>query len=54
MYHELLHKQHGEQWVNDRLVLHSPAFRRDERNFLQYEQAEQWLHKLAAAESSRS
>ena len=45
MYHELLHKHHGEKWVNDRLVVHTPEFRQDERKFKLYEQVEQWLRK---------
>ncbi|MBV9389693.1 MAG: M48 family metallopeptidase, partial [Chroococcidiopsidaceae cyanobacterium CP_BM_ER_R8_30] len=45
MYHELLHKQHREKWLNNRLFVHTPEFRQDERKFKQYEQAEQWLKK---------
>lgn len=45
MYHELLHKHHGEKWVNDRLFVHTPEFRQDERKFKLYEKAEQWLRK---------
>jgi hypothetical protein len=47
LYHELLHKQHGHKWVNDRLAVHTPEFRRDERKFKLYGEAEQWIHKLA-------
>jgi hypothetical protein len=49
MYHELLHKQHGEVWMNGRQRVHTPAFRRDERQFKQYDLAEAFLNKLAAA-----
>jgi hypothetical protein len=47
MYHELLHKRHGEVWVNGRQRVHTPAFRRDERQFKQYDLAEAFLQKLA-------
>lgn len=43
MYHELLHKHHGETWVNGRRMVHTPEFRRDERKFRQYLPAEDWL-----------
>lgn len=49
MYHELLHKQHGEVWMNGRQRVHTPAFRRDERRFKQYDLAEAFLNKLASA-----
>jgi hypothetical protein len=49
MYHELLHKQHGEVWMNGRQRVHTPAFRRDERRFKQYDLAEAFLSKLSAA-----
>jgi hypothetical protein len=48
MYHELLHKRHGETWVNGRLWVHTPAFRSDERQFKQYELAQAVLQKLAS------
>lgn len=48
MYHELLHKQHGEIWMNGRQRVHTPAFRRDERRFKHYDLAEAFLKKLAA------
>ncbi len=47
MYHELLHKQHGEKWGRSRLMFHTSEFRGDERKFRRYEQAQQWLEKLA-------
>jgi hypothetical protein len=49
MYHELLHKQHGEIWMNGRQRVHTPAFRRDERRFKHYDLAEAFLKKLASA-----
>ncbi len=48
MYHELLHQHHGETWVNGKLRIHTPAFRRDERLFEQYQLAQDVLQKLAS------
>ena len=48
LYHELLHKSHGATWVNGRRMVHTPEFRRDERKFKLYKQAEEWLKKLAS------
>ncbi len=48
LYHELLHKYHGEKWVNGRRMVHTPEFRRDESNFKLYDEAEAWLCKLAS------
>ncbi len=47
MYHELLHKKHGSMIVNGRRLAHSPAFRADERQFAEYDEAERLLHELA-------
>jgi hypothetical protein len=49
MYHELLHKQHGIHWVNGRGLAHTRAFYADERRFERFEEAEEWLKKLARA-----
>jgi hypothetical protein len=49
MYHELLHKHQGEVWVNGRQRVHTPAFRREERRFKDYDLAQMFLAKLAAA-----
>jgi hypothetical protein len=48
LYHELLHKSHGATWVNGRRMVHTPEFRRDERKFKLYKEAEEWLKKLAS------
>jgi hypothetical protein len=48
MYHELLHKRHGETWVNGRLWVHTSAFRRDERQFKEYDLAQAFLQKLSS------
>ena len=47
MYHELLHKHHGEKWSNGRRMVHTPEFRLDERRFKLYKEAEECLNKLA-------
>lgn len=48
LYHELLHKFHGATWVNGRRMVHTPEFRRDERKFKLYKEADEWLKKLAS------
>ncbi len=46
MYHELLHKALGVQVVNGRRYAHTPAFRRAERRFRYYNEAQEYLQKL--------
>lgn len=46
MYHELLHKALGVQVVNGRGYAHTPAFRRAERRFRYYNEAQEYLQKL--------
>jgi hypothetical protein len=43
LYHELLHKHHGIKWVNGRCLAHTPEFRRSEREFRHYQEAEFFL-----------
>lgn len=43
MYHEMLHVKHKPRLVNGRRVLHSPAFRAEEKLFTNYEEAIRWL-----------
>jgi hypothetical protein len=47
MYHEMLHILHGETWANGRRMVHTPAFRQDERKFKDYRFAEAELARLA-------
>jgi SprT-like family len=47
MYHEMLHILHGETWLNGRRMVHTPAFRQDERQFKDYRFAEAELAQLA-------
>lgn len=45
LYHELLHKHHGVKWLNGKRMAHTPEFRRSERQFQHYQEAQQWLNK---------
>ena len=47
LYHELLHKRHGSQWYAGKRQVHTPAFRRDEKRFKEYDLAQYWLTQLA-------
>jgi hypothetical protein len=47
LYHELLHKHHGIKWVNGRCLVHTPEFRRSERKFRQYQEADSFLKQMA-------
>lgn len=48
LYHELLHIKHPtEQRHNGRRTIHSAVFRREERLFPHFEEAEKWLALLA-------
>jgi len=47
LYHELLHKQYGAKYINGKRRVHTPEFRRTEQQFKHYQEAEQWLHRLA-------
>lgn len=49
MYHELLHKRFGLRWSNGRGAAHTPVFRREERRFERFNEAEAALNRLAAA-----
>jgi hypothetical protein len=54
MYHELLHKQHRAVPGKGRLLVHTPAFRADERQFAQYEDAVRQLSALARRRTGAS
>ena len=45
LYHELLHKHHGAKWLNGKRMVHTPEFRRSERQFRHYQEAQQWLER---------
>ena len=47
MYHELLHKKLGVKVIGKRRYGHTPEFRRAEKAFLQYAQAQAFLQAIA-------
>lgn len=42
VFHEMLHQLIPRQYINGRWSIHPPEFRRQERRFRYYQQAEQW------------
>lgn len=54
MYHELLHKALGYQIVNQRRRVHTPRFRKLEKTFHQYREANDYLRVLAKNEHEKS
>ncbi len=48
LYHELLHIKHGETWKNGRCLVHTPAFKQEERLYQHYQDAEPILAKLGS------
>ena len=48
LYHEMLHIKHPARLISkDDALIHTSAFRLDERRFPHYEQAQKWLERLA-------
>lgn len=45
VFHEMLHIYHPAKIVNGRRYHHTPIFRRNERKFAHYEEAETWIEK---------
>lgn len=45
VYHEMLHIKHPTRYENGRRYVHTPAFRRDEREFSDFEEAEEWIER---------
>jgi hypothetical protein len=45
VYHEMLHIHHPTVQHNGRRYNHTPAFRRDERKFPYFEEAERWIER---------
>lgn len=54
IYHELLHKALGYQVVNDRRRVHTPNFRKLERAFPRYNEANEYLTALARSEHEKA
>ncbi len=48
VYHEMLHIKHPTQHRNGRRYSHTPEFKRDERQFPYFEEAEDWIEKNVA------
>lgn len=46
MYHEMLHVKHQSQTHKSRLIVHTPEFRAEEKQFLQYREANLWLKQF--------
>ena len=45
VFHEMLHIFHPTTHRNGRRYNHTPAFRRDEKKFAYFEEAERWIEK---------
>lgn len=45
VFHEMLHIAHPTRHVNGRRYNHTPAFKRDEKKFAQYDAAEKWIER---------
>lgn len=54
IYHELLHKALGYQVINNRRRVHTPNFRKLERAFPRYQEANEYLTSLARSEHEKA
>ena len=45
MFHEMLHVKHQCRVQDSRLIVHTPAFRAEEKRFAHYLEAKQWLRQ---------
>lgn len=45
VYHEMLHIKHPTKYQNGRRYIHTPEFKRDEKEFDEFEEAEAWIEK---------
>ncbi|MCW5960027.1 MAG: hypothetical protein KIS76_07675 [Pyrinomonadaceae bacterium] len=48
VFHEMLHILHPVERVNGRRRIHTPAFKRDERQFAYYSEADNWIDRNIA------
>ncbi|MBI2149746.1 MAG: M48 family metallopeptidase [Acidobacteria bacterium] len=46
LFHEMLHVKHRSRVHDSRLVVHTPEFKSEERNFLRYQEAQVWLKRF--------
>jgi hypothetical protein len=46
MFHEMLHVKHQSQIDASRVLVHTPAFKMEERRFQHYQEAKLWLKKI--------
>lgn len=53
MYHEMLHIKHGIIYENGRRMVHTSAFKKDEKNFTHWERAEALLKKISGGSYRR-
>lgn len=47
LYHEMLHIKHPARLINGRRYYHTNTFRTEEQRFAHYEQAQEWLDRVA-------
>ena len=47
LYHEMLHIKHPPRLINGRRYYHTKAFRTEEQRFPHYEEAQDWLDRVA-------
>ena len=48
VFHEMLHQLHPPQRLNGRWSIHTPAFRREERRYTNFDRAEAWQRRHLA------
>jgi predicted metal-dependent hydrolase len=46
MFHEMLHVKHQTRVRDSRLIVHTPEFKTEEKQFLQYREAKLWLEQI--------
>jgi predicted metal-dependent hydrolase len=46
MFHEMLHVKHQSRVQSSRLIVHTPEFKHEEKQFAEFEQARQWLKRI--------
>jgi hypothetical protein len=53
LFHEMLHLKHAPRRKGDRCYNHTPEFQRDEQRFKYYDQAQEWVERIASRRRSR-